>query len=145
MEISTCQFLVARAKNRFPYCNVHVHVTCYRIARNFQERELLQSSEKYDFVEKTFRNCSLVLAIKGCQLRRETFANSHMQNLEIVKVSQGHIVYSPCHLIYSQICEEFDQKKPEGQDKPQRLGEGLMYTVGEGLMYTVGGVNVYSR
>ena len=40
-----------------------------------------------------------------------------------------HIVY-PCHLISSQICEEFDQKKPEGQDKPQRLGEG---------------VNVYSR
>ena len=78
------------------------------------------------------------MAIKGCQLCRETFANSHMQNLEIVKVSQGHIVYSPCHLIYSQICEEFDQKKPEGQDKPQRLGEGLMYTVGEGLMYTVG-------
>ena len=41
-------------------------------------------------------------------------------------------------LISSQICEEFDQKKPEGQDKPQRLGKGLIYTVGEG-------VNVYSR
>ena len=48
-----------------------------------------------------------------------------------------YIVY-PCHLISSQICEEFDQKKPEGQDKPQRLGEGLMYTVSEG-------VNVYSK
>ena len=56
-----------------------------------------------------------------------------------------YIVY-PCHLISSQICEEFDQKKPEGQDKPQRLGEGLMYTVSEGLMYTVSeGVNVYSK
>ena len=38
-------------------------------------------------------------------------------------------------LISSQICEEFDQKQPAAQDKPQRLGE--WYTVGEGLIYTV--------
>ena len=64
--------------------------------------------------------------------------------MEVVCVWR-EIVY-PSHLISSQICEEFDQKKPEGQDKPQRLGEGLMYTVSEGLIYTVSeGVNVYSR
>ena len=78
METSTYQFLVARAWNRLPYCDVHV----YCIARNFQERELSQSSEKYDSVEKTFRNCLLVLA-KDANFTEKTFANSHMQNLEI--------------------------------------------------------------
>ena len=32
----------------------------YYIARNFQGRKLSQIGEKYDFAEKTFRDCSLV-------------------------------------------------------------------------------------